>query len=169
MFPAGLLTIHLISAFASGSAHMRAIQRPGPFEVPYSTVAEERHQTQSSTGIRVWVNTSSRVYHCPGTRWYGATKSGKYLQEQDAVAQQYRAASGKSCAALLGGKADSMAATAVALDSSALSGKVWVNSSSRVYHCPGSRWFGATVRGVYMSEGEAQRAGNRAANGRKCS
>jgi micrococcal nuclease len=28
---------------------------------------------------RVWVNTSSRVYHCPGTRYYGNTARGEYL------------------------------------------------------------------------------------------
>ena len=27
---------------------------------------------------RVWVNTSSRVYHCPGTRYYGNTARGEY-------------------------------------------------------------------------------------------
>ncbi len=31
--------------------------------------------------VRVWVNTNSGVYHCPGTRWHGKTKQGKYLSE----------------------------------------------------------------------------------------
>jgi hypothetical protein len=33
----------------------------------------------------VWVNTESHVYHREGSQWYGRTKHGKYMSEQDAV------------------------------------------------------------------------------------
>jgi hypothetical protein len=32
----------------------------------------------------VWVNTATHVYHKQGSRWYGTTKQGKYVSEQDA-------------------------------------------------------------------------------------
>ena len=46
--------------------------------------------------------------------------------------------------------------------------KVWVNTASGVYHCPGTRWYGNTKRGEYMTQKEAQKKGNRPAYGRIC-
>jgi len=34
---------------------------------------------------KVWVNTETHVYHKEGSKWYGRTKNGKYLSEQDAI------------------------------------------------------------------------------------
>ena len=46
--------------------------------------------------------------------------------------------------------------------------RVWLNTSSRVYHCPGSANYGTTARGQYMTESAAVRAGARPAGGRRC-
>lgn len=46
---------------------------------------------------QVWVNTASRVYHCPGTAYYGKTKAGKYMTEEAAKAENDRADHGRPC------------------------------------------------------------------------
>jgi hypothetical protein len=38
---------------------------------------------------------------------------------------------------------------------------VWVNTDSGIYHNPGSRWYGKTKQGKYMTEADAQKAGYR--------
>ncbi len=48
-------------------------------------------------------------------------------------------------------------------------GKVWVNSASKVYHCPGTKYYGKTKAGEYMSEADAKAAGNHAVNKKACS
>jgi hypothetical protein len=62
--------------------------------VPTVRAAQEKTEKKE---VKVWVNTSSGVYHCPGTRWYGNTKRGKYMGECDAIKDGNRPAYGKAC------------------------------------------------------------------------
>lgn len=65
--------------------------------------AHSPHSSNSSQGergnpsVKVWVNTNSGVYHCPGTRWYGATKEGAYMTQKEAQDKGNRPAYGKYC------------------------------------------------------------------------
>lgn len=45
---------------------------------------------------------------------------------------------------------------------------VWVNLRSRVYHCPGTEYYGRTARGQFLAESEARRRGFRPNGGRRC-
>ena len=45
----------------------------------------------------VWLNTASNVYHCPGSTYYGKTKAGAYMTEDQAKAKGAHANGGKPC------------------------------------------------------------------------
>ena len=47
-------------------------------------------------------------------------------------------------------------------------GKVWVNAKSNVYHCSGTKWYGTTKKGEYMTEAEAKTKGAHADHGKAC-
>jgi hypothetical protein len=40
----------------------------------------------------VWANTDSKVYHKEGSRWYGKTKDGKWMTEEDAKKEGFKEA-----------------------------------------------------------------------------
>lgn len=61
-----------------------------------------------------------------------------------------------------------VAATTAQADQGNPDVKVWVNANSGVYHCPGTRWYGTTKRGEYMTQAEAQKKGYRPAYGKVC-
>ena len=47
-------------------------------------------------------------------------------------------------------------------------GKVWVNTKSKTYHCEGTKFYGKTKTGEYMTETDAKAKGNHADHGKAC-
>lgn len=57
-------------------------------------------QTEQAPGggpDKVWVNNKTNVYHCPGDRYYGKTKDGKYMTEPDAKKAGAHGARNETC------------------------------------------------------------------------
>src|SRR5438046_4767378 len=68
--------------------------RPAVSPSPAGRTTEEATNPPASGGGhgQVWVNTETGVYHREGSRFYGTTRKGKYMTEQDAIQAGYKPA-----------------------------------------------------------------------------
>jgi hypothetical protein len=62
--------------------------------VPAGRITEEAANPPAPGGGhgQVWVNTETGVYHREGSSFYGTTRKGKYMTEQDAKQAGYKPA-----------------------------------------------------------------------------
>jgi len=77
-------------AASTGHASRAQDKAESKTATPVKNASDTEIQAAKSSG-KVWVNTDSGVYHKSG-KWFGATKQGKFMTEQDAIKAGYRAA-----------------------------------------------------------------------------
>jgi hypothetical protein len=82
------------SPASSSSSAAPATPPPAPTSAPATT---SKTPALGGGADKVWLNTDSNVYHCPGTRYYGTTKRGTYMTEAAAKARGARPDHGKPC------------------------------------------------------------------------
>ena len=128
----------------------------------YWTGATKQGACHGHKGVKDWYGASGAA--APATT-AAAPAAAAVAPAAAAPASAPAAAPAAPAAAAPARKSTAPAATAAAGGGA---GQVWVNSSSKVYHCSGDRWYGKTKQGAYMTESEAVAQGNRPDHGKAC-
>ncbi len=100
--------------------------------------------------------------------WYGGTSATSSKTDKAAPSSPSSAAAPASPPASSSAPASKSSATTSAPAPGGGEGKVWLNTASNVYHCPGTRYYGKTKAGEYMTEAEAKAKGARPDHGKPC-
>jgi hypothetical protein len=126
----------------------------------YSTNATKKGACNGHKGVKEWYSASST-----------SSSASKAAPAAAAAAAPAAAAAAPAAAPASSMKSSSKTASTPtgAASPGGGPGMVWVNSSSKVYHCPSDKWYGKTKQGAYMSEADAKAKGNRPEGGKSCS
>jgi hypothetical protein len=119
----------------------------------YSSAEKKKGACKGHGGVKEWyADTKAGAAAAPATTAAPATQS-KPAATSDATAKSTKKTSDMPKEAAAGGGP----------------GKVWVNTSSNVYHCSGDKYYGKTKQGEYMTEAEAKAKGAHPDHGKACS
>jgi hypothetical protein len=84
------------AAAATGGTSESATSKKAPAAGESAATTNKAPAAGGGAG-KVWLNTATNVYHCPGTKYYGTTKAGTYMTEAEAQAKGARPDHGKPC------------------------------------------------------------------------
>ncbi len=77
------------SAPTASQSRKNAPAPASPSSMATDTSTSQTAQQPPQPGM-VWANLDTKVYHMPGRRWYGKTKHGQFMTEEDAVKAGFR-------------------------------------------------------------------------------
>jgi hypothetical protein len=159
---AGLVGTQLAVAQAAPPAGSTGLCKDGT----YSTAASKQGACRGHQGVKEWYAAAPSAATAPTA---AATAPAAAKTAPAAAPATAPAAAASTAAASSGKQSPAQKAAARPQAAGGGPGLVWVNSSSNVYHCYGSDFYGKTKAGAYMSEADAKAKGAHADHGKACS
>lgn len=157
------------SAFAQTPAGAPAGSTGQCNDGSFTSAAKKAGACGGHKGVKAWFAASS-----PASKPSAATSStSKTSAATPAATPAPVAATPPAAASGAKGSAPSSAPKAsstghVAQAAGGGPGTVWVNTESNVYHCAGTKFYGKTKAGKYMTEAQAKAAGAHPDHGKGC-
>jgi hypothetical protein len=146
---------------------------PGVYAQAAAPAAAGSMTVQCNDGTSMTVTTTKGA--CRGHKGVNKSASGSSSSSSSNASSTNSSASTSSTSSSAASSSKSTAASSKSAPAATPAagggpGQVWVNTSSKTkaYHCQGSKWYGTTKQGKYMSTADAQAAGYHAAKGEKC-
>ncbi len=166
MKSSGLIAIAAFCLFAGSAVHAQQSAAPAGStgqckDGSYTSTATKRGACKGHKGIQEWYAAAPAA---------GAKDAPAAAPTAAPAPAAKPAAAAPTAPAAAGGTSSKKGMPAPAANAAPGGGpgKVWVNASSKVYHCPGDKWYGKTKQGEYMSEADAKAKGNHAEHGKVC-
>ncbi len=164
-----------ISLMTATGAYAKIAEIPAPATAPagstgicndgsFTTTATKSGACQGHKGVQNWYTTAGATASTAPASVPASTPA--------ATTKKPFSFFGKKPAASAPATTASPAAattTAAAAAPGGGAGQVWVNTKSNVYHCFGSKYYGKTKTGQYMTEAAAKAAGAHGDHGKACS
>lgn len=128
----------------------------------YTTAPSKKGACKGHKGVKTWLAAESAA---PAKE----AKESKSSKAEKAAPGAPAAGPSASAPAPVKSSPTHAARTETAQAPGGGAGMVWVNSASNVYHCEGSKYYGKTKAGSYMTEAEAKAKGARPDHNHPCS
>ena len=132
----------------------------------YTTAPSKKGACRGHKGVKTWLSAEATTTAAAKT---SSRKAKAAAEEKAAPAQAAMPAAAPAAPEMPAKRSSRTSAASMTQAAGGGAGMVWVNSATNVYHCEGSKYYGKTKAGSYMTEAQAKAKGAHADHNHPCS